>query len=244
MKSLLCSKKFNSLIFFVAVAVVGCGGIPAVKYNQLQMTEELELQNQKGKDIDYLINLIASVKGLQYGDQIFKRSTAAYWVIPEIEKVDLEIVARNEGLANSEYNSRLKEILSHHREFLSFTLDLKMPFYAKWTTVQLRYFMQKNLVVTLENGTKTIFSPERLLLQFNELFYESHLSSLEKEESKDLEVRLPVRLHFKRDSEAGSILTRSVNKIVLKVVLKEEPPFQVSLYTDKGYQAFRWRIAH
>ena len=72
-------------------------------------------------------------------------------------------------------------------------------------------------MVTLENGTKTIFSPERQLLQVNK-FYESHLANLEKEESKDLEVRLPVRLHFKRDSEAGSILTRSVNKIVLKVV--------------------------
>ena len=99
-------------------------------------------------------------------------------------------------------------------------------------------------MITLENGTKTIFSPERLLLQFNELFYESHLSSLEKQESKDLEVRLPVRLHFKRESEAGTILTGSVKKIVLKVELKENPPFQVGLYTDKGYQVFRWRVAY
>ena len=93
------------------------------------------------------------------GDPIFKRNSSAYWITPEIDKIDLELTAQERQFKSTEYQGRLKKLKKLHERYLVFSLDLSMPFYSKPQSRLIDY-LKNNLTVTLENGTKKIFSPE------------------------------------------------------------------------------------
>ncbi len=232
------------LIFhmFILAVFAGCAGVPKIPYSQLEYSKQSNPFKAENIGSDYLISLLDKVQGMQYGDLIFKMNTKVYWIIPEIDKVDLEIIAHEEQFGDDEYNRRLEALESLHNNYLIFSIDLRMPFYSGWAQDQLYDFLKTNLVVTLENGTGTIFLPENVNFNIIEKYYEQARKSTFVNDNRDLEVNVPIRVVFNKKADAGIILSKSIKNISIKLRLKNNPPFKIGFFDDKFYQGFRWKI--
>ncbi|MCH8874094.1 hypothetical protein IH824_15210 [candidate division KSB1 bacterium] len=80
---------------------------------------------------EYFLGLLNAVQGLQTGDPIFKRNSSAYWITPEIDKIDLELTAQEEQFEATEYQGRLKKLKRLHEKYLVFFLVFKHAFLFK-----------------------------------------------------------------------------------------------------------------
>ncbi len=221
----------------------GCAHTPKVDYSQLD-TSGLTNSADGLVTTEYFIGLLNEVQGLQTGDPIFKRNSAAYWITPEIDKIDLELTAQEEQFESTEYQGRLKKLEELHEEYLVFSIDLRMPFYSKWPQSQLINYLKDNLIITLENGTKKILVPELQVFNVIERLAaeKSQLSSYETFD--DLEVDVPVRVQFKKFSDAESVVSSSTKGISIKLRLQKRPPFRIGFFDEKFYQGFTWKVVH
>ncbi|MFQ5676973.1 MAG: hypothetical protein ACE5G1_13840 [bacterium] len=224
-----------SLVFFG-----GCSSIPKVEKSSLE-TVSLEPSSPSSTvTVETFLAVLGQRQGLQVGDPIFKRNSVAYWITPEIDKLDLDLAAAEENFASNEYQSRLKKLRDLHDKYLIFSLELKMPFYPKWSQKQLSDYLQKNLIITLENGSQQIFEPELLTFDIVERFAAQEDNLPSTQDFEELEVSLPIRVQFKR----SAVLLPQTKEFFLKVRLAERLPFRIGFFDEKFYQGFRWKISH
>ena len=100
----------NGLIHLLALAfAAGCENTPKVQVSQLE-TSGLTNSADGLVTSEYFLGLLNAVQGLQTGDPIFKRNSSAYWITPEIDKIDLELTAQEEQFESTEYQGRLKKL--------------------------------------------------------------------------------------------------------------------------------------
>lgn len=182
-----------------------------------------------------LFRLYETMQGAQSGDAIFKRTTAVYWIIPEIDIMALAVTAREVEFGETEYDARFKRVRDTHDQFLILLIDLRLPFYSGWSQGQLLSYLEQNLMVTLENGSKQIFTPAHQVFHVLERYIEANPV---RPPGSSLEVRIPIRVFFERES----IITEETSKIILKLRLRDAPPFDVGFFDDKNYQRFEWKI--
>lgn len=227
---------FCALVFLS----LGCANIPKVQYSQLQTLRLTNAAREGLVTSEYFLGLISTAQGFQTGDQIFKRNSAAYWILPEIDKIDLDLIAQEEAFKASEYQSRLKRIREVHENYLVFSIDLRMPFYPKWTQSKLLEYLKSNLVITLENGTKQIFAPELLAFNVIERFSGQESKDFTFQVYENLEVRVPVRVQFKKQE----VISAKTKEIVIKLRLLSNPPYRIGFFDEKFFQAFKWEIDH
>ncbi|MFQ5769566.1 MAG: hypothetical protein ACE5HX_03450 [bacterium] len=222
--------------------IAGCAGAPKVPYSQLQFSEQTLPFKDENIGIDYYKTLIKKMRGLQFGDLIFKRNSSVYWILPEIDKVELEITAKEADIGPDEYQSRLKRFQELHHNYLVFSIDLRMPFYSGWTQNKLFEFIKSNLVVTLENGTHHVFLPENIDFNIIERYQQEEMKATPVRSSKDLEVRVPLRAIFNKVVNSEALVSESTKKIIIKLRLRKNPPFKIGYFDDKFFQGFLWKI--
>ncbi|MCH8957184.1 hypothetical protein IIA28_17975 [candidate division KSB1 bacterium] len=234
----------NCLIRLLALALAaGCANTPKVQYSQLE-TSGLTNVTDGLVTSEYFLGLLNALQGLQTGDPIFKRNSIAYWITPEIDKIDLELTAQEEQFESTEYHGRLKKLKELHEEYLVFSLDLSMPFYSKWPQSRLIDYLQNNLTITLENGTEKIFAPELQVFNVLERFADEKPEFPSYETFDGLEVRVPVRVHFSKLDNAEAIVSSSTKEIRIKLRLKKRPPFRIGFFDEKFFQGFKWKVVH
>ncbi|MFQ5604386.1 MAG: hypothetical protein ACE5HS_14045 [bacterium] len=232
----------NLVIGLLVLFWVGCVVAPQVPYSQLQFSRKANPFKSENLGNDYLRSLMVKMAGRQFGDLIFKRNSQVYWILPEIDKVELEIIAEEERISEDEYQSRIKRFADLHEKYLVFALDLRLPFYSKWTQKELDEFIKTNLIVTLENGSGNVYLPDDINFRVIERFQELQLKRSASTAADELEVRIPLRAIFKRVDESGAIVTASTRKISLKLRLRKNPPFRLGFFDDKFFQGFFWKV--
>ena len=234
----------NGLIHLLALAfAAGCANTPKVQVSQLETSG---LTNSRAGLVtpEYFLGLLNAVQGLQTGDPIFKRNSSAYWITPEIDKIDLELTAQEEQFEATEYQGRLKKLKRLHEKYLVFFLDLSMPFYSKWPQSRLIDYLKNNLTVTLENGTEKIFAPELQVFNVIERLADEKSQLPSYATFDDLEVRVPVRVQFSKLDSAEAIVSSSTKEIRIKLRLKKRPPFRIGFFDEKFFQGFKWKDVH
>lgn len=219
----------------------GCAGTPNVKLSQLQISNLAESTDYGTQSI---LTLLRKNSGAQFGDRLFNRSTSIYWIIPTIDKLDLDITAREEQFSPEEYQKRLRNLKELHDKYLIFSVDLRMPFNPTWPQHKLIKFLKSNLVISLENGTGKIYFPESRKFRAIEQFEEEEVKEALMGYKKDLEVRIPVRVLFKRGSDSEQIINSSSKKIVIKLGLRRTPPYRIGYFDEKFFQGYMWKIVH
>lgn len=214
----------------------GCVRPPLVHYSQSFEADKNFIETTSlGRN--YLNNLLQRARGLQGGDAIFLRSSTVYWILPEIDRIDLELTSVEEGFEPLEYQTRLQKIGRLHDENLVFLALLKVPFYPKWTQSELLQRMKSNLIVTLENDTGEWQYPSLVLFHTIERLPD-------REESGDGEhrnVSIPIRFYFPRHVTSGLFLASPLERVTLKLRTKEPFPFGIGFQDEKFYQSFSWR---
>jgi hypothetical protein len=173
-----------------------------------------------------------SVRGAQFGDAIFKRNTAVYWIVPEVDRLELAVTGRPAGFSADEFLKRQQEVEEQHKDSFVFVIDLRMPFNSGWSKEKLIEFLEANLVITLETGSKEMAQPQRRLFHVSQ-----HLDKNPATTGNELEVQVPVRVLFSRSEVASG-----AEVIVLKLRLLKPPPFRIGFFDDKFFQGFRWKI--
>ncbi len=119
----------NGFIHLLALAfAAGCANTPKVQVSQLETSG---LTNSAAGLVtpEYFLGLLNAVQGLQTGDPIFKRNSSAYWITPEIDKIDLELTAQEEQFEATEYQGRLKKLKRLHKKYLVFLTRFKHAFF-------------------------------------------------------------------------------------------------------------------
>lgn len=234
-------QKIYSRIEFLSILGVvfamGCVNTPVVRYSQVHVTNAASLSLVENYDY---FSLIRKAQGRQIGDTIFKTNTSAYWIIPPVDLADLKLTAQEEGFETNEYQGRLTRILDTHKKYLIFLLDLRMPFYPAWTQEQLLGYLQNNLVVSLETGGDKLLFPEHEVFQIRERFQQQNEALTNG--SNDLEVRVPIRVYFRKSHNSQSVISHTKKTIKLKLRLKESPPFHIGFFDEKFYQGFVWKV--
>jgi len=217
--------------------MIGCTGTPKIRYSQLEYSHQPEtvFEGEKTNERDRLTELITTVSGAQFGDAIFKRSTPVYWVLPEIDRLDLAVTGRTADFTADEFQKRQRELEEQHQNNFVFALDLRMPFLSSWSKEKLIEFLQSNLIISLENGTRTIYQPSYLLFHIQERFGNDPPVV----NSDDLEVGIPLRVLFNK----AEVLAPNTNEITLKLRLRQTPPFRIGFFDDKFFQGYRWKIS-
>lgn len=222
--------------------IAGCAGTPTVKLSQLHVSNIAKSPNYGTDGREALLSLLREMRGVQFGDQLFNRTTSIYWIIPEIDKLDLDITAREEQFSTVEYQKRLKDLNELHSKHLIFSLDLRTPFNPRWPHHKLIEFLKANLVVSLENGTGNMYFPEVRKFRVIERFQEEEVKDALMGSKKDLEVRIPIRLLFRRGRDSDQIITSSSKKIVIKLGLRRSPPYRIGYFDEKFFQGYMWKI--
>ncbi|MFQ5824415.1 MAG: hypothetical protein ACE5JB_10200, partial [bacterium] len=189
-----------------------------------------------------LLSLLKKMQGLQFGDQLFNRSTTIYWIIPEIDRLDLDITAHEEQFSPEEYQRRFKNFEELHNKYFIFSVDLRMPFNPKWPQNKLLEFLKANLIISLENGTGNIYFPKAKRFRVIERFQEDDIKEALMGYKKDLEVRFTVRLLFDRESDSEQIITSSTKKIAIKLGLRKSPPYSIGYFDEKYFQGYMWKV--
>jgi hypothetical protein len=228
------------LVFLLLVA--GCAGTPKVKLSQLNISNLAESPDYGTDASASLLTLLKKMRGARFGDQLFKRSTSIYWIIPEIDKLDLDVTAQEEQFSANEYKKRLENLNELHNRYLIFSVDLRVPFNAKWPQTKLIKFLKTNLVISLENGTGKIYFPESTKFRVVERFKDEDVKAALMGYENDLEVRIPIRLLFSRGKDSERLITPSSKKIVIKLGLRESPPYNIGFFDEKFFQGYMWKI--
>ncbi|MCH7675181.1 hypothetical protein IH879_09555, partial [candidate division KSB1 bacterium] len=60
----------------------------------------------------------------------------------------------------------------------------------------------------------------------------------------DLEVRVPIRVHFSKPDNEEAIVSSSTKEIRIKLRLKKRPPFRIGFFDEKFFQGFKWKVVH
>jgi len=225
----------NSIWLFslLSLLLAACLSVPKVPRSAIAPGSSPA--NSHSPTTSELFRLYETMQGAQSGDAIFNRTTAVYWIIPEIDILDLAVTAREVEIGDTEYDARFKRLRDTHEQFLIFLIDLRLPFYSGWSQSQLLSYLEQNLMVTLENGSAHVFTPEYQVFQVLERYIEAHPV---RPSVSSLEVRVPIRVFFKKES----IISEETNELNLKLRLRESPPFKVGFFDDKNFQSFEWRI--
>jgi hypothetical protein len=231
------------LSFLFLLFLAGCAGISKVKYSQTQISQAKEAANFGTDGKESLTTLIRMMRGTRFGNRIFNRSTSALWIIPEIHRIDLDLTARQENFSQEEYERRLERLRELHTKYLVFYVDLRMPLNPRWTQDELTNFLKENLVVTLENGSKSYF-PEKTIFRTVERFQEEELKDFLMGYRKDLEVSITMRAFFARGQDEDQIINPSTSKIVLKLQLKYPPPYNIGYFDENFFQGYMWKLVH
>lgn len=218
---------------FLLLLLMGCAGAAKVRYSQLQFSGQLVANDEATNQADELSALMEQVRGAQFGDAIFKRNTAVYWILPEIDLLELAIAGRAAGFSSDEFLKRQQELDAQHQNHFVFAVDLRMPFNSGWSKERLIEFLETNLIITLENGSKNIFHPEGLLFHVPQSF-----GSDSPAQEPELEVPIPIRVLFSRNE----VLTPDARNIAIKLRLQKPPPFRIGFFDDHFFQGFRWKI--
>lgn len=218
--------------------MIGCVGAPRVRYSQLEFSQQPEtiFEGDKTNEAELLAKLIDTVTGAEFGDEIFKRSTSVYWVLPEIDRLDLAVTGRAAGFTADEFQKRQTELEEQHKDNFVFALDLRMPFLSNWSKDKLIEFLQTNLIVTLESGTHMIYHPSRLLFHSQERFE----STASKQNDETFDVGIPLRVLFTK----AELILPNTKAITLRLRLRETPPFRIGFFDDKFFQGYRWRLVN
>ncbi|MFQ5708071.1 MAG: hypothetical protein ACE5HO_11505 [bacterium] len=233
----------NTFFVLLILNMLGCAGIPNVDVSQLQVSDS-DKETEIGSDgSQYLASLMARMRGTQFGDRLFKRSTKVYWLVPEVHEIDLKLTAREENMSQQEYQRRLDKLREIHQEYLIFSIDLRMPLIAKWTKDELIDFLKTNLVITLDVGSKKETVPENTTYRTIERFEEQEVQDL-LSGSKNIEVSIPLRVSFNKRTAKGDLITPSTNRVILKLRLKEPPPFNIGDFDARAFQGFLWKVTH
>ena len=231
-------------IFFklVLLVVVGCANGSRVPYSRLHFSTQPETIEEGINEAEHLRNLIQKMQGVQFGDLIFKKNTSAYWVLPEIDRLELAVTGREAQFSADEFQKRQADLEAQHIDYVIFSLDLRMPFYSGWSQNQLMEFLKENLLVTLENGTGEVFQSERLVFAVIERFGGEPSRDTDSVRKEELEVQVPVRVLFNKLSEENPLISPAIKIVAIKLRLKQRPPFRVGFFDDKFFQGFRWKI--
>ena len=81
-------------LFILFLALAGCAATPRVRYSKLQFTDQPETISEVPDEAQRLNALIEEVRAAQFGDPLFKKNTVVYWIIPEIDRLDLAVTGR------------------------------------------------------------------------------------------------------------------------------------------------------
>ena len=117
-----------------------------------------------------------------------------------------------------------------------------MPFYSKWPQSRLTDYLKNNLTVTLENGTEKIFAPELQAFNVIERLADEKSQLPSYQNFDDLEVRVPLRVHFSKLNGEAAIVSSSTKEIRIKLRLKKRPPFRIGFFDEKFFQGFKWKV--
>ncbi len=231
--------RFLVLGSLVVLFCFACTRPPGIRWSELQ-TKEATLPQPGGEDAkDKLQRLLKRVQGTQIGDRVFLEESSARWLLPEVDALYLRLASEKNELGEPEYRVRLKRLQGLHQKYLAFGLELSMPFYSAWTQTQLKDFLLRNLVVTLENGDGQIYAPER------KVFVSSVSTGKPKNsygKAEGLKVTIPMRVFFAKEHPAGLLVSERTSRLVLKLRLRESPPFRIGFFDEKFYQGFVWNV--
>lgn len=225
-----------SVMLSLVMMAGGCANLPNVRYSQTQVDETaLSARNGNNLSTETFFGKLQTLRGAPFGDAIFQRNTTIHWIIPEIDKLDLQITSREEGFTQIEYESRLSNLRELHSRHLIFAINLRLPFYGGWTQSQLLAYLQNNLVVSLENGSGNVYPPAHKVFQFAERTNPGTARNL-------LEVGVPIRVLFNRQIGSEAVVSQSTKSLVLKLRVEQKPPFTIGFFDEKFFQGFEWRI--
>lgn len=220
---------------------MGCANTSQVPYSRLHFSTQPETIEEGINEAEHLRNLIQKMQGVQFGDLVFKQNSSAYWVLPEIDRLELAVTGREAQFSADEFQKRQADLEAQHIEYVVFSLDLRMPFYSGWSQNQFMEYLKENLLVTLENGTGEVFQSARLVFAIIERF--GGEPSRETNSRKEgLEVQVPVRVLFTKLNEETPLISPATKTVAIKLRLKQRPPFRVGFFDDKFFQGFRWKI--
>ena len=220
----------------LAILFTACAQYPVINQSQLAITKELNNNDKIGLTATDLQTRAQQLKGFQSGDLIFKSSSSVYWILPDLDKMNLDLIAHEEQFSSSEYQARLDRVSRLHEEYLVFAVHLIMPFYSGWHQRQLYDYLENNLVITLENGNGGRVNPETEIYQTNERFINSNRTN------ETLEVLVSLRCIFKKNYNEQSFISAKTRKLTLKVRLRKNPPFRIGFFDEKYYQGFVWKL--
>lgn len=222
---------------FLFVLSTSCLRPPVVRYSQsFRPNEDFIETADLGRT--YLKTLLQRARGLQGGDPIFLRSSAVYWILPEVDKIDLELTSVEEGFESIEYQTRLERLDQIHDEYLVFLALLKVPFYPRWTQGELLQQLKDNLIATLENAADVWQYPAHVLFDTIERVADRE----QKGDGENRNVSVPVRFYFPKHGSRGPFLASHEDRVVLKMRTKEPFPFAIGFQDEKFYQSFSWQV--
>ncbi len=218
-------------IVALSLVLLGCAAAPKIRDSQLDFAREPDTAFEEKNTIaaDQFAQLLEKVRGAQFGDAIFNRSTSVYWILPEVDRLELAAAGRDAGFSAEEFKKRLEELEQQHQSYFIFALDLRMPFHSGWSKERLIDFLQTNLIVTLEDGSQNLYHPQRLIFNISEPSQKSARLPAD-----EMEVQIPLRVLFNR--------TNAAKAIAIKLRLQQTPPFRIGFFDDKFFQGFRWKI--
>jgi hypothetical protein len=222
-------------ILALFLVLLGCAATPKIRYSQLDFARSpnINFDEEMTTGDDRLAELLETVRGAQFGDAIFNRSTSVYWILPAVDRLELAAAGRGAGFTAEEFQKRLDELEQQHQSYFIFALDLRMPFHSGWSKERLIDFLQTNLIVTLEEGAQSIYHPQRLIFNIPEPPQKSARLPAD-----EMEVQIPLRVLFSRTNA----ITDAAKAITVKLRLGQTPPFRIGFFDDKFFQGFRWKI--
>lgn len=223
-----------AIALMLAISASGCLNAPTIHYSSL-LVERDSIANSRD---DRLAALLRNAVGAQFGDEIFKTGTTVRLMTPEIDFLRFKKVAEQNQIGEAEIDARFNRLQDLHRQYVIFNLELVLPFYAGWTQAELRTYLRNNLSLTLENG-RAFYYPDRTTFQLSKA--PKTLAGQGKVQGNSEHV-VPVQIYFRREQSGVEIFPPDLSKLVLKLRLKQSPPFRIGFFDEKFYQGFVWKI--
>lgn len=229
-----------SFMFLLLLLIVACSGAPKIRYSDLQIDASENSDHYQPDDVQFM-DLMKKTRGARFGERLFNNSTQAYWLIPKIHKMDLDLTAEDANFSSEEYQRRLENLKSVHDQYLIFSVDLRVPLNPKWTKDELIGFFQDNLVITLDIDQHKGIEPATVNFRTIERFQDKEVERL-LSGARNVEVGIPIRLLFKKEMDSQNIITPNTRKLVLRLRLKQPPPYNIGYFDERLFQGFIWKV--
>lgn len=228
---------FRLLAVALVAMALACTQAPRVTVSDIQSGHSSLVKTDIVDDSDFR-TLVENLNGKQIGDIIFAEGTSAVLVTEALDVASLARARQSAHFGADEFEARLSRIQRIHRNFIVFSVELRLPFHAGWSRKQLLSFVRANLIVTLEKPRARAASPARMLFDIEEAFSDRK-SDRTVNSNRPLGLRLPIRAFFRRPQNHFSI-----GAVVLKLRLRENLPYVLGFWDEQYYQGFQWQVVN